>query len=45
MAEESEDLAPPPIHALKAFRERIDPHHFPDRGMDPDAVHAILKTA
>ena len=45
MATEADDFAPPPIHALKAFRDHIDPHHFPDRGMDPDAVHAILKTA
>ena len=45
MAQESDDFAPPPIHALKAFRDHIDPHHFPDRGMDPDAVHALLKTA
>ena len=34
-----------PIHGRAAFREHIDPLHFPDDSMDPDEAYQLLHTA
>jgi len=36
---------PAPIHADRSFRQHIDPAHFPDEGMSPDAAYELLHTA
>ena len=33
-----------PIHGRPAFREHIDPHHFPEEGMPPREAYELLHT-
>lgn len=33
-----------PIHGRRAFREHVDPMHFPDASMDPDEAYELLHT-
>ncbi len=31
-----------PIHGRRGFRQHVDPHHFPDDGMDPREAYELL---
>jgi glutamate decarboxylase len=35
---------PTPIHAQAPFRQGVDPFHFPEQGMHPDAAYELLHT-
>ena len=33
-----------PIHGRRGFRDHLDPHHFPDEGMEPREAYELLHT-